>query len=121
MSEISAFYATSTVVGIAPPATRDPALDQATTNCTTSLFPAPTSGATFATLPATTGPGYSSGISTFCDPTPTVSMLTFKIVGRETGSLLGLRLKGEGHWGKPGGHAREIDFMLLKISWGDGG
>lgn len=76
MSEISAFYATSTVVGIAPPGpTRDAALSQTTPDCTTSLFPSPRSGATTATLPATTEPGYSSGISTFCNPTPTVSLL----------------------------------------------
>ena len=76
MSEISAFYATSTVVGIASPGpTRDPVLSQTTPDCTTSLFPAPTSGATTATLPATTESGYTSGITTFCNPTSTVSML----------------------------------------------
>ena len=86
LSEISAFYATSTVVGIASPGptqtsavsqtpARDPALSQTTTDCTTSLFPSPTSGATTATLPATTEPGYSTGISNFCNPTSTVSML----------------------------------------------
>lgn len=76
MSEISAFYATSTVVGIASPGPiRDPALSQTTIDCTTSLFTAPTSGATTATLPAMTESGYSSGISTFCNPTSTVSLL----------------------------------------------
>ena len=76
MSEISAFYATSTVVGIAPPGpTRDPALSQTTNDCTTSLFPAPKTGATTATLPKMTETGYVSGVSTFCNPTATVSML----------------------------------------------